>query len=503
MSAHTPLNPFRLTRLRLRLLLPSIALIVIGTMVPTGLRPPSLAYINNLFTAADFVNNLVLYMPLGIALSDSSLVRAFLVGLTLSTSAEVLQLSYVGRIPSFVDIASSTCGAVVGYLAAMFWRRATGYNPVSLRVYRPLARAAIPIAIFGTMMLLFHHPRSDFSNWDPTYHLAIGNELTGNRPWAGTISEAAIYPFAMAPSQINDLTSGKSGPYTSEAPIIHLVAAGSGRPLFSKAEELRLYDALVRTNQLTLLISMRTSNLEQIGPARIITYSQDRSHRNFTLGQIRNSLSFRLRTPESGTNGNDPSLISGPVLSLNHTFFVAEVYDGRVSKLYVDGNCVGQVDLGAKKPRLPEWISARLPGSLPIREMELGGAQILFSCLFSLGILALVGIPRRPSTRLFAGALAGVAIGGTTWVFGVTEPSLGIRILLECVAAGLVIVASVEADTAAPPTSSALCPDATLTTSKLHTANSKSKQIISRKRKFPMVDIRSSSSPVMSLKPRA
>ncbi|HEX9200677.1 MAG TPA: VanZ family protein [Acidobacteriaceae bacterium] len=279
-------------------------------MVPTGLRHPSLAYISNLFTAADFVSNLVLYVPLGIALSGSSLVRAFLVGLTLSTSAEVLQLSYVGRIPSFVDIASSTCGAVVGYLAAMFWRRATGYNPVSLRVYRPLARAAIPVAILGTMMLLFHRPRSDFSNWDPTYHLAIGNELTGNRPWAGTISEAAIYPFAMAPSQINDLTSGKSGSYASEPPIIRLVPTGSGRPLFSKAEELRLYDTLVRTNQLTLLVSMRTSNLEQTGPARIITYSQDRTHRNFTLGQIRNSLSFRLRTPESGTNGNDPSLIS-------------------------------------------------------------------------------------------------------------------------------------------------------------------------------------------------
>jgi hypothetical protein len=81
--------------------------------------------------------------------------------------------------------------------------------------------------------------------------------------------------------------------------------------------------------------------------------------------------------------------------------------------------------------------------------MELGGAQILFSGLLSLGILALVGIPRRPSTRLFAGAMAGAAIGGTTWVFGVSEPSLGIRILLECVAAGLLIVASVEADTAA------------------------------------------------------
>lgn len=458
-SSRTPLNLFRPPGLRLRLLLPSIAVIVIGTMVPTGLRHPSLAYIDNTFTADDFVSNLVLYVPLGIALSGSSLIRAFLVGLSLSTSAEVLQLGYVGRIPSFFDIAWNTCGAVVGYLAAMFWRRVTGYNPVSVRVYRPLARAAIPIVLLGTMMLLFHRPRSDFSNWDPTYHLEIGNELTGDRPWAGTISEAVIYPFAMAPSQISDLTSGKSGSYPSEPPIIRLVPTGSGRPLFSRAEELRLYDGLVRTNQLTLLVSMRTSNLERTGPARIIrysparimTYSQDRTHRNFMLGQIRNSLIFRLRTPESGTNGDDPSLISGPVLSLNHTFFVAEVYDGRFSKLYVDGKCVGQVDLGAKRPHLPKRISAWLPGLLPIREMELGGAQMVFSGLLSLGILALVGIPRRRSTRLFAGAMAGAAIGGITWVFGVSQPSLGIRILLECIAAGLVTVAFVEADTAAPP----------------------------------------------------
>jgi hypothetical protein len=278
--------------------------------------------------------------------------------------------------------------------------------------------------------------------------LAVGNELTGDRPWAGTISEFAIYPFAMAPSQINALTSRRSGSYPSEPPIVSLVPTGSGRPLLSKPEELRLYDTLVRTNQLTLLVTMRTSDLEQSGHGQIITYSQDRLHRNFTLGQIHNSLTFRLRTPESGTNGNNPALISGPVLSLNHTFRVAAVYDGRISKLYVDGKCVAQVDLGAKRPQLPKRISAWLPRLLPIREMELGAAQMLFSGLLSLGILALVGIPRRLSTRLVTGAMAGVAIGGTTWVFGVSQPSLGIRILLECVAAGLVTMASVEADTA-------------------------------------------------------
>jgi hypothetical protein len=50
--------------------------------------------------------------------------------------------------------------------------------------------------------------------------------------------------------------------------------------------------------------------------------------------------------------------------------------------------------------------------------------------------------------RLLAGLAAGVAIGGATWIFGVSAAGLGIRILLECAAAGWVIAASVETQTA-------------------------------------------------------
>jgi hypothetical protein len=49
--------------------------------------------------------------------------------------------------------------------------------------------------------------------------------------------------------------------------------------------------------------------------------------------------------------------------------------------------------------------------------------------------------------RLFAGAVAGVVIGGTVWIFGVSESHLGVRILLECVGAGVMIAASIETET--------------------------------------------------------
>jgi VanZ like family/Concanavalin A-like lectin/glucanases superfamily len=420
-------------------------------MIPVGLRHPSLRYIDNQFEGPDFLNNILLYMPLGIALSGSTLLRTFFFGFFLSTAAEVLQMGYVDRVPSGLDVVSNTSGALLGYLVAMLWVRATGVDPKSLRIPRLLAAAGIPVAIFGVILLVDHPTRSDFSNWSPTFHLAIGNELTGNRPWAGSISAWQIYPFAMPPSQIDDLTRHAAPADNTAFPSGGLIPPASfqppyGRSLLSGDEELRFHDTLARQNQLTLLAFLETNNLDQRGPARIITYSRDPGNSNFTLGQIHDTLTFRLRTPASGANGANPALYSGPVLSPGHPVFVAAVYDGRISRLYVDGKLVAHADLGAERPRLPRRILPWLPREIPIREIELGASEALLSGFFSLGIVALAGAPPRHSTRVLLGALGGLAIGGTVWIFGISEPRLGVRILLECVAAGMVIAASVETE---------------------------------------------------------
>ncbi len=39
----------------------------------------------------------------------------------------------------------------------------------------------------------------DLSAWDPHYRLVLGNELTGDRPWRGTISAVAIHDRALRP----------------------------------------------------------------------------------------------------------------------------------------------------------------------------------------------------------------------------------------------------------------------------------------------------------------
>jgi hypothetical protein len=418
-------------------------------MIPVGLRHPSLRYIDNAFQPADFFNNILMYMPLGIALSGSSLLRTFFFGFLLSTTAEALQLGYVDRIPSGMDILSNTGGALLGYLMAIVWLRSTGIDPKSLRISRPVAALAIPIAIFGIIMLVDHPTSSNFSNWESNFHLVIGNEVTGDRPWAGTISEFQIYPFAMDPSQIGDLTRQALQDQNAALPTGGLVPPTHsemrfGHSLLSSSEELSLYNALVSRNQLTLLVAMKTNNFDQRGPARIITYSQDTAERNFMLGQIHDTLTFRLRTPATGSNGANPALYSGPVLSPDRTAFIAAVYDGRISRLYVDGKLAAHADLGAVRPRLPRRLLPWLPQAIPIREIELGASESLLSGLFALGIFALTGVPHRRSKRLFIGAAAGCAIGAAVWIFGVSEVRMGVRILLECVAASLVIAASVD-----------------------------------------------------------
>jgi Concanavalin A-like lectin/glucanases superfamily/VanZ like family len=439
------LNLFKPRRIRLQLLGPAILLIVAGTMIPTGLRHPSFSYIDNGFNLDDFVNNMFLYLPLGMAVGGSSLLRAFLFGLAFSTGAEVLQLAYVDRIPSFVDIASNTAGAVAGYFVAKLFFRNRGQRLTSLKLNRVLATAAIPVALLGVASLVHPLMASDFSNWSPSFKLAAGNEVSGDRPWSGTISELSIYPFAISAEQIQELAHPTVDSHATALP--GLPAAGPikpdeaklkhGIPLLASEDNARLYNKLIAKNQMTLLVWMRPDNLEQTGPARIVTYSQDWRLRNFTLAQMRDTLTFRLRTPASGLNGTEPALYTGPVLSLDHTSFVAAVYDGRISKLYVDGKLAAHTDLGAHRPRLPHRILSWLPGSLPIHQIELCGAEIILSGLFSVGIFALLGVPHRRLRRYLLGAAAGTAIGTIVWIFAVSEPRLGVRILLECIAAGL------------------------------------------------------------------
>ena len=86
----------------------------------------------------------------------------------------------------------------------------------------------------------------------------------------------------------------------------------SGAAKIEGADE-NLLQACQKTNQLTIEASITSDNLKQTGPARIISFSENASSRNFTLGQANNNLVLRLRTPFSGENGSSPEIILGEI----------------------------------------------------------------------------------------------------------------------------------------------------------------------------------------------
>jgi VanZ family protein len=54
----------------------------------------------------------------------------------------------------------------------------------------------------GSLALEKKGPGGNFSVWDPSYHLILANEITGNRPWLGEFFLVAIYNRALSAQEI-------------------------------------------------------------------------------------------------------------------------------------------------------------------------------------------------------------------------------------------------------------------------------------------------------------
>lgn len=83
-----------------------------------------------------------------------------------------------------------------------------------------------------------------------------------------------------------------------------------GRIVVEGMEE-EVFKAVQSTGVWSLLVDFTPENIQQDGPARILSYSKGSLERNFTLGQQRNRLVLRLRTSENDLNGTRPELDLG------------------------------------------------------------------------------------------------------------------------------------------------------------------------------------------------
>ena len=116
----------------------------------------------------------------------------------------------------------------------------------------------------------------------------------------------------------------------------HAMVLTGGAFLVKDADE-SLLKASKQSHQLTVEAVIRSDHLNQGGPARIVSFSSSALSRNFTLGQERENLIFRLRTPKTGENGYQPEVTLCKI-EPGKSLHVAVTYRPGELAAYVDGH---------------------------------------------------------------------------------------------------------------------------------------------------------------------
>lgn len=297
------------------------------------------------------VQRLIVYVPLGLLAYAAITLRGgraaffgtILVVAAVGLTIELLQ-SFLSKRQAFsIDF---LLVLAVGVLTALAGEIAAG-----LAAGRRLA--LLQLLLLGNILAMsaiwLAHRGSDLASWDCDYPLIIGNEATSDRPWLGKLRGLAIYAHALADGEIAALASGFDA--SSMADRTGLGAAltrsfGEGNELEiarpSRIEAVPdasgLCSAIKKAEAFTIEVEFASLDLDQRGPARILSMSLDPAHRNVTLGQDGRRLSLRIRNELNGENGIEQQIRTAEnVISGDWQHWVAR-YDRGVTTLFLDGD---------------------------------------------------------------------------------------------------------------------------------------------------------------------
>ncbi|NNC87283.1 MAG: hypothetical protein HKN82_02355 [Akkermansiaceae bacterium] len=298
-------------------------------------------------------------------------------------SIEAAKLYHPGRHASAAAAAGNAVALWAGLWGGSRWKAGRRF---SAGAWREFGRGqwirimiAIPLGITLWSLSVF---RPVFGapalQWSGEFPLVIGNEADGNRPWSGRIRHLGIFGFALGENDVAalraGLTTGPESPGGSAptplaawdfagGPVTELPPAGilsdprltlsipaecewdptEGLTLHppalvrSRGPATAITEAVRRSRAFSASVLVTPANVTQGGPARIVSLSGGVGERNFTLGQNRSDLVFRVRNEISGANGlhhaarSEGEDITG---TLRH---VVAVYDRGKSSLYLDG----------------------------------------------------------------------------------------------------------------------------------------------------------------------
>ena len=337
----------------------------------------------------DIINNIILFLPLGIILHHLFLRKTFtgiqrfwmslLWGGALSICIEAGQL-FLDRSATLFDIVSNACGTYLGLWLTGKWP-ALKPHFIMKSVIQHIRRwlyIAISIYIIVFFILVFVPPvMNDLNVWEDDFHLLVGNEEGSERPWKGEIALVAIYNKALDGSgirslfrlkhcEVDTLERQKYGlvsyyPFSknrgdtiydivSRDGSSHLwgdsvswlgghtgIRIEKGHPLKSLARVKKLTNGLKQTSQFSVEVWIRTEHLDQKGPARIVTLSGGTEIRNFTLGQYHKQIHLRVRTLQAGPNGSFISLRAKEIITDDSWHHIVVTFHRGCERLAIDG----------------------------------------------------------------------------------------------------------------------------------------------------------------------
>ncbi len=388
-------------------------------------------FFRNPSDAFDFFGNILLFMPLGYGLSQWLKFKPFtpvikftlVLGISLAgtIAVETLQLFQPGRSSSIIDIFTNTLGGTLGGTIGLLGldQLITPTNQWLGRQWQKQRSLTIALSLWIVLMLGSTWKLSTMThlkNWDQNYNLIIGNEATGDRPWLGKVQAVSISDRALSETEVQQFLQGSTFPtldqsladydMTGTAPYLDRSRLNLP-PLESRSNPtppnpnsswhitqdppVKLNEALQKTSAFTLATTFETQSLDQTGPARLISLSQDTQHRNLTLGQNNRQLIVRLRTPITGENGDTLELRSPNYLQQNRSHRVVLTYEKSVLALYLDpGNPPDHIRL---RPEI-SFFRLLLPNqliSLPRGPKALSLYPVVFYAIWFLPLGTLLG----------------------------------------------------------------------------------------------------------------
>lgn len=388
------------------LLLASLSCIAVATLNPFRFELPlgfSSQFIVENFnfgsSLKDYWQNILLFIPWGIGLGAIAtqrkhslgfcLLLCFLISGIVSSLVELSQLFLPTRISNLTDIICNSLGGSIGgilfwwrsnildFLVAVFTKRknflSIKFLITTISIYCLIVSASI--GILATSVNL--------SNWNDHYYLAIGNEMTGDRPWHGFINSVYISDHAFEQPEVIQAFEQTENFFAQKRKLItainffdlqseyidqsktiaelvwqrssqlistfsevqtfqpgriyqYLGVSLGDRWLKSKTAATNLNTQLKKTGNFSLFLTVATQDLRQTGPARIVALSDGIYAQNLIVAQEHQNLVIRLRTPITGDNSNQPTFIVPDVFNDYNFHQILLTFVNKELRIYID-----------------------------------------------------------------------------------------------------------------------------------------------------------------------